>query len=155
MMASRPSSDVRTGGRPEVRLRAGGYRLSPEFARTDGRDDLGSWGNTLGGQKNSGSNSKLPGIEWRGLGSSTLFSRLLRARTAEIELEGAQIDAKWKGAPSQRAREPQASEPQPLEGFGSGMSRGTIGACSPLVPTAASRSLGRVDQGRSMGTCWS
>ncbi|PKU65646.1 hypothetical protein MA16_Dca022986 [Dendrobium catenatum] len=34
------------------------------------------------------------------------------------------IDAKWKGAPFQRAREPQAGEPQPLEGFRSGSAWG-------------------------------
>ncbi|PKU61384.1 hypothetical protein MA16_Dca026413 [Dendrobium catenatum] len=96
MMASRLPSGAGTGGRPEVRLRVGGYELSPEFPRTDGRDGLGSW-------------RKI---------------HLPRARTDGIELEGARIDARWKGAPSQRAHEPQAGEPQPLEGFGSGMSGG-------------------------------
>ncbi|PKU59100.1 hypothetical protein MA16_Dca002176 [Dendrobium catenatum] len=93
---------------------------------------LGSSGEPWGAPPYSASSRELgrPGLKWR------------RSR----------IDAKWKGAPFQRAREPQAGEPQPLEGFRSG---GTTGACSPLVPTAAGHGLGRIDQGRPMGTCWS
>ncbi|PKU86568.1 hypothetical protein MA16_Dca018439 [Dendrobium catenatum] len=96
MMGSRSPSDVWTGGRPEVLLRVGRRELSSEFAQTDRRDGLASWG-------------KL---------------HLPRAWKARIELEGLQICVRWKGKSSPRACEHQADEPQPLEGFGSGLARG-------------------------------